>query len=164
MTIEASHTTMRGAEVGLTGDATEEDPGIELVRAIPLGMGFAPGSRMHLEYPGEQFEPFLRLSLTDPVGPNFWAVEPGRLFDDYIVVIPETDVERLGLIDQSDVVIFVLVSPGTEAPTVNLYAPIVINVRTKRAMQVILEESGYACAVPINAGTARPLAEVPALV
>ncbi len=133
-----------------------EDRGIDLARPIPFGLGFAPGTRIRLEYPGDQFDPFLRLALTDPSGPCFWAVEPGRLFDDYIVAIPEPDVERLGLVDPDDVVIFVLVSPGRETPTVNLFAPIVINRRTKCGMQVILEESDYSCAVSIDAGTARP--------
>ena len=163
MTVTASLSIARAAQDDQIDGAIEEDRGIELVRPIPLGIGFAPGSRLRLEYPGEQFDPFLRLALIEPTGPSFWAVEPGRLFDDYIVVIPEADVECLGLIDQSDVVVFVLVSPGREAPTVNLYAPIVINLKTKRAMQVILEESGYACAVPINSGTARPVSEIHAL-
>lgn len=160
MTITTTLSVHGTAEDQPFNDAVGEDLGIDLARPIPLGVGFAPGTRIRLEWPGEQFEPFLRLVLTDPTGPSFWAVEPGRLFDDYIVAIPEPDVERLELIDQTDVVIFVLVSPGAEAPTVNLFAPIVINRRTKRAMQVILEDSGYGCAVPVTAGTARPVSIV----
>lgn len=138
-------------------NAGSEDRGLLLARPIPFGFGVAPGTRLSLDYPGEQFDPFLRLSLLEPAGPSFWAVEPGRLFDDYVVEIPEVDVALLDLANESDVVIFVLVSPGKDTPTVNLFAPIIVNRRLKLAAQVILEESGYSCTVAINAGTARPV-------
>jgi flagellar assembly factor FliW len=130
--------------------------GIELERPIPFGNAFALGSRLRFEYPGARFEPFAQMHLVDPEGPSFWIVEPGRLFDDYLVAIPEADVASLGLVDASDVLVFVIVAPGDPVPTVNLFAPIVVNRRSLVGAQVILEDSGYACAVPVDAGTARP--------
>lgn len=144
------------ASARLYGNDTEGDPGIELVRPLAFGNGVAPGTRIRLQYPGERFEPFLKLDLTEPDGPSFIVVEPGRLFDDYLVAIPEEDVELLELTDAADAVIFVLVTTTHTPPTVNLNAPIVVNWRTKRGVQAILDESGYSYAVPIGAGTARP--------
>ena len=137
-------------------DTDAHDAGISLARPIPFGFGVAPGSRFRLDIPGEQFAPFFRMTLVEPSGPSFWVVEPGRLFDDYIIAMPEHEVELLELVDATDVFTFVIVSPGHETPTVNLFAPVVVNRKTKMGAQVILEDSGYSCTVPIDAGTSRP--------
>jgi flagellar assembly factor FliW len=152
----------RGFAVGLDettrGDATfvaQPDQTLDLARLLPFGVGFAPGTRLNLEQPEERYFPFLKLSLIDPVGPTFWAVEPWRLFDDYVIEIPEADVELLQLRDAREVAVLVLISLRGEAPTANVFAPIVINRRTRRAAQVILEDSGYSCAAAIDARTSR---------
>ncbi len=134
----------------------ESDRGIELVRPIPFGSGLASGTRFRLNYPGAQYDPFLTLSLIEPEGPSFIVVEPGRLFDDYLIAIPEMDADLLELADSSDVLTFVIVSTQNTPATVNLAAPIVINRRTKRGLQVILEDSDYDFAVSVEAGTSRP--------
>ena len=128
----------------------------DLVRLLPFGVGFAPGTRLCSELPDERFLPFLTVSLIDPAGPKFWAVEPWRLFDDYVIEIPEADVELLELEGVDDVAVLVLITLGKDGPTANAFAPIVINRRTRRCAQVILEDSGFSCATPIDSRRARP--------
>ena len=145
----------RDADHSSSGEV-KTDRGIELARPLPFGSGVAPGTRFQILYPGERFDPFLKLALIEPDGPNFIVVEPGRLFSDYLIAIPEADAEILELEDPTDVISFVIVTTTRTPATVNLCAPILVNRKTKRGLQAILDDSGYSYAVPINAGTARP--------
>ncbi|HWD24781.1 MAG TPA: flagellar assembly protein FliW [Acidimicrobiales bacterium] len=126
----------------------------ELIRPIPYGDGYLPEGPYRISALPERFGSFRRLELlaTDT---KFVVIEPGRVFDDYEVEIPEDDVEALGLESVQDAQIFVTVTPSAR-PTVNLQAPFVINRGTGRAAQVILDdEAGFSLERPIDAGSAR---------
>lgn len=138
------------------------DNGVALVRGIPFGAGVAPGTRMRLVYLGKHLEPFLRLELFEPDGPSFIVVEPGRVFDDYIIAVAEDDAKALDLVDPSDAAVFLIVTLDGDHSTANLAAPVIINRRAGIGAQVLLEDSGYDKAVPImNNRSSRPRYQAP---
>jgi flagellar assembly factor FliW len=105
---------------------------------------------------------FLALSLADQ--PNFiWlqsvedpttalpAADPWQIFSDYDPRLPAYATEALELRDAEDftVLCVVVVTKGAQEMTMNLLAPIVVNLKTRRARQVLLENSPYAARTPI---------------
>lgn len=94
----------------------------------------------------EQTKPFCWLtSLEDPTV-AFPVVNPWILRVDYSFELSEADKMDLELESIEDVEVWVIVTIPQKAPneaTVNLFAPIVINVRKNLAKQVLLEGSEY---------------------
>lgn len=129
--------------------------GRSVTLARPL-LGFPRSTAFCLQELGERYAPFMALSSLDEPGLDFVVVAPGTLFEDYVVEIGDADVALLDLQASEEVEILVLVSrhPGA-VPTVNLLGPLVLNRRTGIASQVVLQDSHYAAAVPVDAGTAR---------
>jgi flagellar assembly factor FliW len=115
---------------------------------------------------------FLALSL--PEQPNFiWlqsveepqtalpAADPWQIFADYEPKLPAYATEALELRSPEDFTILcvVVVSKGAEEMSMNLMAPIVVNLKTRRARQVMLENSGYAVRTPIPRKAAEGAAQ-----
>jgi flagellar assembly factor FliW len=123
--------------------------------ARPL-LGFPSSRSFVLRSLGERFGPFLAMRSLDENGLGFIVVAPGLLFSDYIIEIADADVSLLDLRSSDEAEVLVLVSrhPGS-MPTVNLMGPLVINRRTERATQVVLQDAGYGVAVPLDAQSAR---------
>lgn len=71
----------------------------------------------------------------------FVVVAPSPFFPDYSPVIDPATAGRIGLENPEDAVVLLLVNLGSEEepPGANLLAPVVVNVTTKQAMQVVLE-------------------------
>lgn len=118
---------------------------------------------------------FLALTLDEQ--PNFvWlqsvddpkialpAADPWQIFPDYEPRMPAYATEALGIAGAEDFTILciVVVTKDAEEMTMNLMAPIVLNLKTRRARQVMLENSSYSVktAVPRRSpeaqGTAQP--------
>ncbi len=128
--------------------------GIELARPM---IGWPLSTRFAVHGLGPGYEPYAALSSIDQPGLDFVVVPPGVLFDDYVIEIPADDVETLGLGGPEETAVLVLVTGrGRPVPTANLMGPLVVNRRTMRGLQVVLDGSGYGSAIPVDAGTARP--------
>ncbi len=99
---------------------------------------------------------FLALSLAEQ--PNFvWlqsvddpkialpAADPWQIFPDYEPRMPAYATEALELQSAEDFTILciVVVTKDAQEMTMNLMAPIVLNLKTRRARQVMLESSSY---------------------
>jgi flagellar assembly factor FliW len=118
---------------------------------------------------------FLALSLAEQ--PNFvWlqsiddpkislpAADPWQVFADYDPRLPSYATEALALNSAEDFTILcvVVVTKDAEEMTMNLVAPVVLNLKTRRARQVMLENSPYSVRTPIPRksveaqGTAQP--------
>lgn len=118
---------------------------------------------------------FLALSLAEQ--PNFvWlqsvddpqialpAADPWQIYPDYEPRMPAYATEALGLQNAEDFTILciVVVTKRAEEMTMNLMAPIVLNLKTRRARQVMLENSSYSVRTAIPRkhleaqGTAQP--------
>ena len=85
--------------------------------------------------------PLFLLRSLDQEGLEFVVVPPGVFFPDYAPELDDASAERLGLTDAADALLLVVITVGSGAAdaTANLLAPVVINQRTSRAAQVILQ-------------------------
>lgn len=85
--------------------------------------------------------PLFRLTSLDEPGLEFVVVPPTLFFPDYAPVIDEAAAERLGLDDDRDVLLLVVLTLGQTAgdATANLLAPLVVNQRDGLAGQVLAE-------------------------
>lgn len=156
--MESAATTLMTTRFGEVSYAEHD------VIAFPWGMpGFADDRR------------FLALSLADQ--PNFvWlqslddpslalpAADPWQIFADYDPKLPPYATEALELRSAEDftVLCVVVVTKDAQEMTMNLMAPIIVNLRSRRARQVMLENSGYSVKAPIpraartGSGEAQP--------
>ena len=71
----------------------------------------------------------------------FVVVAPSPFFPEYSPVIDPATAARIGLEKPEDALVLLLVNLGSEdePPAANLLAPVVVNIATKQAMQVVLE-------------------------
>lgn len=105
---------------------------------------------------------FLALSLDDQ--PHFvWlqsvddpslalpCSDPWQVFAEYEPRLPAYVVSALDLQNPDDFTILnvVVVTKDAQEMTMNLLAPVVVNLKTRRARQVMLENSGYSAREPI---------------
>jgi flagellar assembly factor FliW len=131
----------------------QELPELSFVRPLP---GFGDLRRFVLvELPAaEGAEPVLfeLRSLEEPAV-RFVAAVPTAFFPDYAFDLGEDDCVDLGLSDEADALVLVLLTMGGDgaaATTANLLAPVVVNARTRKAAQVILSGSDW----PVRAAVA----------
>lgn len=93
------------------------------------------------------------LRATDRPELSFLVVCPHLFFPDYAPVIDATTMQALEIHELADVLVLVLVSPGATPGdmTVNLMAPVLVNHRTMRAAQIVLEDSSLSLRAPLAA-------------
>ena len=128
---------------------SSEIPVIDLVQPLP---GF-PGHRHFalVELDGDGVLCALR-SLEEP-DLRFLVVPAGRFFPDYEPLVDDDTVAELEITSAADVLVLLLLTAGSSLAesTVNLMAPLMVNIRTRRAMQVLLEESAFSMRAPLVA-------------
>ncbi|HKU69059.1 MAG TPA: flagellar assembly protein FliW [Candidatus Baltobacteraceae bacterium] len=143
------------------GDVTFQETD---VFEFPWGLpGFADQRRFLALSLAEQ-PSFVWLQSIDDPNLALPAADPWRIFQDYEPRIPAYATEALALQNPEDFTILcvVVVTKEAEEMTMNLMAPIVVNLKTRRARQVMLENSPYAVRTPIPRkhaevqGTAQP--------
>lgn len=93
----------------------------------------------------EDIAPFMFLQSLDDDNINFVCVESFNVKDDYSFNLNETVTDRLELNNMSEVLLLsiVTISENIEKSTANLLSPVVINMRTMQAEQVILDGAVY---------------------
>jgi len=129
--------------------SAEELPELSFVRPLP---GFGDLRRFVLvELPAGDGALFELRSLEEPAV-RFLAAAPTAFFPDYAFDLGEDDCAELGLTDEADALVLVLLTMGQDAAatTANLLAPVVVNARTRQAAQVILSGSDW----PVRAAVA----------
>ncbi len=72
----------------------------------------------------------------------FIMLDPMQFIDDYQISLTESFVEKLNLAEENDMLVYTLVSIGEQGAylSINLKAPIIINLRNQKAGQLVLEE------------------------
>ncbi|PLV58680.1 flagellar assembly protein FliW [Thermotoga sp. KOL6] len=107
--------------------------------------GFENLKKFSLIFPQETFPIGWLLSLEDPrVG--LPVVDPKLVRPDYDPIVSVEDLEKMGVSDRTSLLYFCVLTipPGKpEETTINLRAPIVINQKAKKGMQVILGNEDY---------------------
>ncbi|HET9732172.1 MAG TPA: flagellar assembly protein FliW [Acidimicrobiales bacterium] len=129
----------------LPSDAESTPAIVEFPDGLP---GFPEARRFSLESLEEGLAPFCAMRSLDVPGLQFIVVPPGGIFADYVIDVPEDDVERLGLTTSDDALVLVIVTVA-QPPTANLLGPVVVNRHTGWARQVVLVGSGYEVRTPI---------------
>lgn len=120
---------------------------------FPDGLpGFPDVHRFQLEGL-DDMAPFCTLRSLDLPGLRFVVVPPGAVFENYVIDVPEDDVERLALDGADDALVLVIVTVS-QPPTANLLGPVVVNRHTGHSRQVVLTGSGYDVRTPLPLGPA----------
>jgi flagellar assembly factor FliW len=90
-------------------------------------------------------------SLDDP-GLRFVVVPPTTFFADYSPEIDDSVVAELGIESEHDLLALVVVTLGEtpEDATANLMAPVLVNHRTRRAGQFLLEDTDLPLRAPLG--------------
>jgi flagellar assembly factor FliW len=91
------------------------------------------------------------LQALDGSGLSFLAVVPHAFFPDYAPSIGDSIRKALGVRDDHDMLLLVLVCTGSTLTdtTANLLAPVVVNSRTHRAAQVMVDDSSLLLRAPL---------------
>ena len=132
----------------------------EVIR-FPWGLpGFVALRRfLVISVDGEQG--YIWLQSLDDLGVALPLCDPWSLFDDYEAPLPFYAKQSLEIeTAESFCVMCVLVArPGSDETTINLLAPIIINLQTRIGRQVTLENQRYSVRTPIG-GSALVCKEV----
>lgn len=89
-------------------------------------------------------DPFTCLHGIDAPEPSFLTLDPHRVVPGYQVPLGEGDRHRLGAGAGESLVWLAIVHVDEQAARVNLRAPVVINPRRMRGLQVMAADTGYA--------------------
>ena len=110
---------------------------IEMTAGLP---GFPDARRFVLVEWGEAGSPFSLLRSLDHADLEFLVAAPVVLFPDYEPEVDDAHADALELTRAEDALVLVLitVTDRAEDATANLLAPIVVNLNTLRAAQVVL--------------------------
>lgn len=97
--------------------------------------------------------PLYTLTSTTPGGPEFVLIDPAAYFPQYTPEVPEPVVDALALTTHNAKALALVSIPASGAAdaTANLLAPVVLNVETGRAAQVVLTDGAYAVREPLHA-------------
>lgn len=112
---------------------------------IPDGMVGFPKSTEYTVKSGPEIEPFLKMSSRDEAGVQFVLVDPWLVKPDYRFEMSDQDVEKLGLPDPSRMMTLSVVTIHREDQgiSLNLAAPVVINLDRMTGAQLILEDEKH---------------------
>jgi flagellar assembly factor FliW len=111
---------------------------------MPAGLpGFPDARRLVLVEWGEEGSPFRILRSLDHEALEFLVAAPVALFPDYAPEIDDATAAALELTCAEDALVLVIVTVAERAEdaTANLLAPIVLNVHTQAAAQVVLSNA-----------------------
>lgn len=124
----------------------------DAVVEFPAGVIGFPDQRRYALLAAEDTGLYSWLQSLDQPELAFLSVVPAPFFPDYEPVIPEEDCLPIGLTDPLDAQLLCLVTVGEDRVTANLLGPIVLNVRTRLARQVVLTDSTLSTKAPILPG------------
>lgn len=94
---------------------------------------------------------FVWLQSLDDLGVALPTGDPWLIFPDYDPKLPPYATTALELKSPEDfaVLCIVVVTPGAEDMSMNLLAPVIINLKTRRGRQITLDGSDYAVRTPV---------------
>jgi flagellar assembly factor FliW len=130
------------------------------VLSFPWGLpGFASQKRFIALNLGGQ-EKFVWLQSLDDPTVAIPTADPWQIFGDYAPQLPPYATSSLDLRSPEDfaTLCVVVVTPGAAEMTMNLLAPVVVNLKTRTARQITLETGGYSVRTPIPRKAPAPAA------
>jgi len=122
------------------------------VIAFPWGLpGFAQ-LRRFLVFADSEAEGYIWLQSLDDLKVALPLCDPWTIFDDYEAPLPLYGTQSLGIetADSFCILCVLVATPGSGITTINLLAPIVINLKTRIGRQITLENQRYSVRTPIK--------------
>lgn len=112
---------------------------------FPFGLPGFSDEKSFAFLPYQDDSPFAFLQSVSEPNLMFLLVEPFSFFQNYDFEVDDEIVEQLGLSNENLPEVFNVVSirEKPEEMTANLLAPIIINWRDQKAMQIVLEKTQY---------------------
>ncbi|MDF1615990.1 flagellar assembly protein FliW [Petrocella sp. FN5] len=108
--------------------------------------GFEDSKRYVMLYEDEDTKNGLCwMQSVDDEGLSLPVINPMFWFPDYSPEVADEQIARIGALKEEDLNLFsvVVITDNIESMTTNLKAPIVINIQTKKGMQVIVANEEY---------------------
>ncbi len=98
-----------------------------------------------------EFSPFGHLQSLDDPGFTLIVINPFLVEPNYNFALPGEELEALGVQSTQDFMALAIVvfSPVPEQITVNLKAPLLVNIKSKQARQVLLLSDDYTVSDPL---------------
>lgn len=127
--------------------ATSEIPVLELTEPL---LGF-PQRRRYALIRLDDHGVVCELRSLDEPALRFVVVPPVAFFADYAPRIDDVTAQALGASSAEDLLVLVLVntSDSVESATANLRAPVVVHHRTRKAVQVVLNDESLSLRTPL---------------
>jgi flagellar assembly factor FliW len=125
---------------------TEDD-----VLQFPWGLPGFPNLRRWLALSVDEQRGFVWLQSVEDPAIAIPTSDPYAIFEQYAPRLPGYVLSALDITGPADFTMLcvVVVTEGAKEMTMNLLAPIVVNVRNRKARQVMLENSDYSVREPI---------------
>ena len=120
--------------------ATDRDV-VTLVSGLP---GFER-CRRYVLVSAPSLEPFACLQGLDEPRPSFLTIDPRIVLPGYDTALEDAETKRLDLAASDTPLWLSVVRLESDAATVNLRAPIVVNPRRMIGVQLLPAQSGYSC-------------------
>lgn len=117
---------------------------------MPDGLPGFEQCRRFIVVESDVLRPFTCLQALDEPKPSFLTLDPRRIVDGYTMTLGESDRARLDAQDEDSLLWLSLVRVEEDSASVNLRAPVAINARTMRGVQVIPAESPYSTTHPLE--------------
>ena len=111
-------------------------------------LGFPNQQRYALIQTGEG-SGFYWLQAVDRPELAFVVCDPRLFVPDYNVPVRAEDLEQIGLADPAGAQVFIIVNKVEDVLTGNLQGPIVVNVATRQARQLVLSDKRYSTRHPL---------------
>jgi flagellar assembly factor FliW len=152
-------TAVATVETTTSTQTTQEDatvsgeiPVLEMVHPF---VGFPDHSRFALARLDDEGTVCDLRSVDDPAV-SFVVVPPHVFFADYGPEVDDATVAMLGVEGEDDLLTLVVVTLGASAEdaTANLLAPVLVNHRTRKAAQVVLDDLDLPIKAPLSAASA----------
>ncbi|OPJ60875.1 flagellar assembly protein FliW [Clostridium oryzae] len=107
--------------------------------------------KKYILFPVEDNESFQILHSIEDMNIGLIVISPFEILENYEVDIPENVVSQLKISDAKDVFIYNTVNLHSQPKkiTVNLRAPLIINIKNKLGQQIILNNDKYAIKHPM---------------
>lgn len=121
------------------------------VLEFPWGLPGFPNSHRWLALNIEAQSTYIWLQSLDNLSVALPTLDPWMVFEEYDPKLPPYAIAALDIRDANEFAVLCVVVATTNAQemTMNLMAPIIINLRARRARQVMLENSNYSIREPI---------------
>jgi flagellar assembly factor FliW len=120
---------------------------------FPRGLPGFPDCRQFIVMDHDRETPLRWLQCVERPEVAFLIVEPQQVLASYGLEVPQHVLASLGWTeegDPADVLVFVILNAADATLTANLRAPVIVNSRTRRAFQLILDDPALPLRHPIT--------------